>query len=632
MSAEAGAAAVRERLSARVRRGLAVAWAFPAVLAALLALGVGFAGSPDTIAAGVTVEGVDVGGMTPDAAERTLARRAAAAASVPVVFGYGDERRPVRPIEIGVRADWEAAAAEARAAGDWPLPFRGLKRLAIRLFGTEVTPRAEVDERALERLLGGLAKEVDRPARSASIVLRGLAPVIVPERAGRKLDRASARATVVAALVGFARDPVRLPVGVDPPSVTRDQLVPVAARVETALSAPVRFGWNDVHWLVRPPQLAELLELPAGGSTELRIGGPEATRYFNRLARAVNRTPRDAGFAIAGTSTVRVVPAVRGRALDVRATAAELLAAALSPRARNAELVVRALEPELTTARARAMGVSRVLSSYSTYYAGSADRIHNLQRAVALLDGTRIAPGATFSFNETVGPRTAERGFRLAPVIIEGKYEDGIGGGVSQVATTVFNAAWEAGLKITSRTAHALYISRYPLGRDATVNYPDIDLTFVNDTKRWLVLKGGYGETGIAVTILGGPTGRRVVSRAGPLEETGPPEVERVPDPTLFVGERIVEQEGEPPRTVTVWRTVYVGDEVLYDETWRSIYQSEPRIVRVGTKPLPVEEKPAEPAPQEDDAPKEEGDVAPPTATTPTTTTSITTTTATTTD
>ena len=93
-----------------------------------------------------------------------------------------------------------------------------------------------------------------------------------------------------------------------------------------------------------------------------------------------------------------------------------------------------------------------------------------------------VAPGATFSFNQATGDRNAAKGFLEAPVIMNGEVETGLGGGVCQVSTTVFNAAFDAGLPITSRTNHALYISHYPLGRDATVDYPDVDLKFVNDT------------------------------------------------------------------------------------------------------------------------------------------------------
>ena len=238
------------------------------------------------------------------------------------------------------------------------------------------------------------------------------------------------------------------------------------------------------------------------------------------------------------------------------------------------------------------MKIETTLSSYGTAYAGTEDRIQNLRLAVSLLDGTFIKPGAAFSFNKTVGPRTVERGFRVAPVIIGSEYDEDVGGGVSQVATTVFNAAWEAGLKITERNPHALYISRYEAGRDATVNYPNLDLSFRNDTDGWLLLRGSHDDEGISITILGPQTGRRVVSEAGSLAEIAPPRLEKVRDPMLPKGEKIVEDEGEPTRGITVKRTVFVGDEVLYREVWPTRYRSEPRIVRIGTKQKP--KKPAE--------------------------------------
>ncbi len=225
-----------------------------------------------------------------------------------------------------------------------------------------------------------------------------------------------------------------------------------------------------------------------------------------------------------------------------------------------------------------------------------------------LLDGTLVAPGGTFSLNEAVGPRTLERGFRLAPVIVGNEYEEDVGGGVSQVATTVFNAAWEAGVKVVERNPHSLYISRYQLGRDATVNYPDLDLKFRNDTGDWLVVLGASGSNGIAITLAGTPTGRRVVSEAGPLVVTGKPPEKRVKDPKLTVGTEVVEELGSSPQSVSVTRTVYNQDgSVLYEETWRTNYRGEKRVIRVGTKKKVEEPKP-------------------PTTSTPTTTTPTTTT------
>src|SRR5207247_4718592 len=124
-------------------------------------------------------------------------------------------------------------------------------------------------------------------------------------------------------------------------------------------------------------------------------------------------------------------------------------------------------------------------------------RIHNAQLVSHLVDNKLIAPGTTFSFNAATGARTAAKGFREAPVIINGELQTGLGGGVCQVSTTVFNAAYEAGLPITARTNHALYISHYPQGRDATGDYPSVDLRFVNDTGHWLLLRTFVGPSSL---------------------------------------------------------------------------------------------------------------------------------------
>ena len=287
------------------------------------------------------------------------------------------------------------------------------------------------------------------------------------------------------------------------------------------------------------------------------------------------------------------MPSRPGRELNVAATTSALLQAASRPTERTATVVVAEFDPRMTTAEAKALRVERQLASYSTLYAGTADRINNLQLAIEILDGARIAPGATWSFNEFVGPRTAERGFRSAPVIMDGKYEEGIGGGVSQVATTVFNAAWEAGIKIGERHAHALYISRYPDGRDATVNYPDVDLKLVNDTPRWIVIKASYDESGILVRLLGAGPERRVESVAGELKVTGQPKTEREPDPTLYVGDRVVEfagstLAGDPSRADRL-----PGRQGPLPRVLVHALSYEAKIVRVGTKPRP---EPAAPA------------------------------------
>jgi vancomycin resistance protein YoaR len=573
----------------------------------LLAAGLAFAGSAGSIAAGITVAGVNVGGLSEEEAQARLEATARRYASVPVVFTAGGERVALRPTALDVHADWNAAANEAADEGGGPLPLRGLKRLWLRVSGAEVEPSFDVYEPALDYRLTELAAAVDRPAREASLVLRSREPEIVGGQAGRRLDREAAASIVVAALGGFERVETALPVANAAPQVTRETLLPVAAQVRTVLSAPVRLTYSGASFTVRPREIARLLILPSGGETELRIDEAATARRFANVGRGVARPSRSADFAVRPNGSVRIVPSRPGRELDLAATGEALLAAASQAADRTGELVVDEAQPALTTREARALGVRRELAGYATLYSGTADRITNLQRGVELLDGARIAPGAVWSFNEHVGPRTEERGFYSAPVIINGEYEEGVGGGVSQIATTVFNAAWEAGIKIAERTAHALYISRYPTGRDATVNYPDVDLKLRNDTGRWIVIKASYDESGILVRLLGGGPERRVESVEGPLEVTGRPRTERVPDPSLFVGQRLVVDYGEPSRAVSVERIVYQAGDVLYRETWTTSYRYEKKIVRVGTKPRPVPQPPKEKPPKEEEEPRPGG-------------------------
>jgi vancomycin resistance protein YoaR len=325
-------------------------------------------------------------------------------------------------------------------------------------------------------------------------------------------------------------------------------------------------------------------------------GGPAADEYFRVLSARVGHPPVDAGFAVSGDS-VRVTPARDGIELDVPTTARRLLRAATSPSNRSATVVAARAAPDRSTADARAMGIDRLMGSYKTYNSGTYDRITNLRLGVSYLDGTLVPPGGTFSLNAAIGERTVERGFKPAPVIIGTEFDEEVGGGTSQVATTVFNAAWEAGLDITERNPHSLYISRYQLGRDATVYWPSLDLKFQNDTKEWVLVKGFSESDGIRVSIYGGER-RRVESSPGTMTITGSAPVQRVKDPTLPKGRTVVEEEGSQPSRTSVTRTIYDADgKLMRTETWNTSYKGETRIVRIGTKPK-VDAHPPKPPPE----------------------------------
>jgi len=553
-----------------------------------------FAGSPTRLPEGTTVGGLDVGGMELSAARETLQAKSDALAHQPVQFVAGGHTFALTPSQLGVRPDWAGAVRAAADAGDGFAPVRGLKRIQARIFGSDVRPRVDVYPSAVRFTVARIAAAVNRPAVNAAVERRGLSVVTTPARPGSVIDRAAASPTIVAALASLRRHgPVRLPIVTAEPRVTEEQLVNAAADARTALSGPVTLTVGPTRFRLPRWRIAEMLQLPSGGGTNVDIGGPAATSWVSSLAALVNRPPRDATFRVV-SGGIEVVPARPGRKLDRRVALAAVAKAILSPTARAATVATTTSEPTRTTAAAEAMGITGVVGSYTTTYGGTPGRLHNVALVAELIDGALVAPGARFSFNQTTGERNAAKGFEEAPVIINGELESGIGGGVCQVSTTVFNAAFEAGLSIDKRTNHALYIDHYPLGRDATVNYPDIDLVFTNDTDKWLLVRTFVGAGSLTVNIYGTPQHRRVETETAPLTVDGKVPWKRIDDPAMYKGQKVVEQWGSPPRTTSVTRRVYKADgTLLYDSTWRSYYVGEPTVVRLGTTPRPKAEKPA---------------------------------------
>lgn len=586
MRAESPLYASSVRRRGRGRSALAYLALGAFVFCALVVLvGLAFAGSRAELAAGTRVAGIDVGGLTRSQAVAKLSGQYRRLAPRPITFQAAGASFAYAAEQLGVEPNWGAAVAAAARSSDGFGPFRGFRRLHTRFFGAEVLPPVGVSDAALEFALDKVAAEIDRDPQSAALVRRGLRIEVVPERTGRRLRRALAGEIVVRSLSSLQRvgGPVRLPVATTRPQTSAAMLAGAARKARVALSAPVVLRGEKRTWRIPRTRLATLLSLPADGGTRLAIGGPGADAYFRALSERVGTPPVDAGFAVSGDA-VRVTPARAGTELDVPATARALLRAATRPANRTATLVVARAEPQRTTAEARAMGIEHRMSSYKTLNSGTWDRITNLRLGVTHLDDTLVPPGGTFSLNRAIGERTVERGFRPAPVIIGTEYAEEVGGGTSQVATTVFNAAWEAGLKITERNPHSLYISRYQLGRDATVYWPSLDLKFENDTESWILVKGIVEADGIRVAIYGGEQ-RRVESSAGTRAITGRPPVKRVKDPKLPRGRTVVEAEGSSPSRTSVTRTIHGADgEVLRTETWNTSYKGETRIVRVGTK------------------------------------------------
>jgi vancomycin resistance protein YoaR len=245
--------------------------------------------------------------------------------------------------------------------------------------------------------------------------------------------------------------------------------------------------------------------------------------------------------------------------VDPKETVAAVTAAASDDAARSAEIVMGPALPSLTTRQAHGLGITKKLVSFTTQMGtSSSNRIHNVHLMADFIDGTVIRPGQEFSYNEVVGPRTAERGFLEGQMIVGSLVLPAIGGGVCQTATTLFNDAFELGLPVLERHNHSLYLSHYPRGRDATVSWGGPDLKFRNDLKHGLLIKSSYTDSTLTFTFYGKPEGRRITSTTSAPTNFRAPRMSYALDPSAAAGSAtVVSGSNAEGFDLTVKRTVY---------------------------------------------------------------------------
>lgn len=252
---------------------------------------------------------------------------------------------------------------------------------------------------------------------------------------------------------------------------------------------------------------------------------------------------------------------------------------------RTITLVDVTIQPEITTEMAQSMGITERLATWTIPLSGSSERINNIRLLCSLINNSLVAPGTTWSFNGTTGERTAEKGFQTAPVIINGKHEDQLGGGICQIATCIFNAACFSGLGIAERTNHDFYISSYDdYGfADATVSWKSPDLKWVNDMSTYVLMTAVVTDEDVVVTFWGTKDGRTVECQRGEWREGDKFVSITEVDPALAPGERKTTQNGQDGRSIDIRYLATAADgTVLHDVTFHSIYSAQNEIITVG--------------------------------------------------
>ena len=506
-------------------RRLAVATAAIVMLALLAsaAIGVSYGGR---VLPRTQVAGVDLGGASRSEARERL--RTALAVPRPLRVRTPGRTLIVQPHEAGFAPDVDATVERALAAGR----STAVKSLASRVLWIldpgEVDVAGAIDETAFKRMNRAIGAAVSRQAFHGALVVDPLSLDVSakPPRPGARIDKRQLtrrlRAALERAVTGSISVPVRsVPV---PPRAAVEQ---VAREATEYLEAPLRIGRVDIP----PRRLARALTIvPTRGGRSARLGTDRRGRIqlAAHVARAVDRRVREAALSAPARAQaleakgdvawrpqrapVIVRRSATGRSVR-RPAAAESIEAAVREGRHRARLPMRRTQPRLTTASARR--VRFLIGTFTTRYPPGQPRVKNIQRIAAAVDGTVVHPGERFSLNGVSGPRTRAKGYVKAPFIADGKIVPSVGGGVSQFSTTMYNAAYFAGLTINAHQPHSLYIDRYPPGRESTLNYPDIDLVWTNDTEAPVLVRTSSDATSVTVSLYGANGGRRVRAETG---------------------------------------------------------------------------------------------------------------------
>jgi len=480
---------------------------------------------------GTRVAGVALGGASAAEARRRLVP--VAGADVPVVLRAAGATYRLRPAQVGYVVDLDATVRAALEAGRDGVLGGALATVTGVVHRRDVKLVTRVDRARFEQIVTGLADEIDRSPfpGELSIATDPLAVASVPPRTGRKVDRTQLAGLLERAIRRRAAASVVVPV-TSTPVARRDAVQAVAREAEKYLREPLRLTGAGASLEVSAAQLAGVLALESvdrGRRVRLGAGNRRLAALVAELATARDRPARNARISAANGGTtldakgdvswrprsasVTVRDGRPGREVR-REDAAKAIEAAIREGSHETRLPIRRVTPAVSRSAARE--VDSLIGTFTTRYEPGQPRVTNIRRIARAIDGTVIAPGAQFSLNGLAGERTAAKGYVEAPFIAEGnRLEDSLGGGVSQFSTTMYNAAYFAGLRIDSHTPHSLFISRYPPGRESTLNFGSIDLLWTNDTKTPVFVRTSSDAISVTVSLYGNNGGRRVRAQSG---------------------------------------------------------------------------------------------------------------------
>lgn len=582
----------------------------------------------------ISIQGIAVGEMTPDQAEAVIRARYEAFLRRPLVITYGDRQWTPTLDDLGMTFDFRSAVDMAYNAGRGDGLINDVQEVAaIWQHGLEVPLRVSYDEMRAQAYLAQLAREIEQAPADAQVRLDGEQVAIVGAVIGRQVLVDATLMQVSQQLQAFVPATIPLQTRELPPRLDDAAVTAARSQIETILQGPLslRVGKNEYEWTVS--ELAEMIiieRVPSdkGDEVVVTLDRSAIEQRLRQIADETEKPGTRPRVAWNNGNLMITRPGRPGLRLD-EARARDMVLAALTGRDRTLELPMVPTDPPVTEANLNQLGIRELVSIGKSDFTGSAAyRVHNIGVGMQLLNGLLVAPGEEFSFNKNIGQINAANGFVEGAAIIQNRTQQEFGGGICQDSTTLFRAAFWAGLPITERWGHSFYISwydKYALGPrgngpglDATIFTGGPDLKFMNDTGAWLLIQAWSDpKTGVAQIELYGTKPNRTVDLTHKVYDHTPAPTEPVfvADPKVPQGTIKHTDKARGGMTIDVYRLVVENGVPRPPELfrtrfrpWPNIYTLNPADIGPDGKPLlafPSAEQPAQPTPAPAEPPTE---------------------------
>ena len=503
--------------------------------------------------------------------------------------------------ELGADIDYDALASEALAVGRQDGGV--FSRIGAQFAGRTIDMRLDFDSAQLEHLAQSIDDTLGDARIDANVSIANGWAAANQGHDGTMVNRDTLAKTISATILNDSDDHSFIATVEDAPSrTTYEQAQTTAQKINAAIADGADFQYGKATWTADATAIGSWITTEVtqdGGSWVIKPSIQSDTakpKIMQGILKSANIDPIAVSFSKASDDSISVSTSSGAEAPAVDEAASDLNDALFGAKGKMTTGSTAALKitvgdetvPEkMTLDEAISSGIVTAVGSFTTEfstYSGTEARNHNIRLAAELINNSIVgANGGRWNFNEVAGDCNEKRGFQSAGTIIDGQYVDNIGGGICQVATTVFNAVYESGLDIVERHNHSLYLSSYPAGRDAAVSYPELTLIWGDETDSDVLLTTSTTESSVTVTLYSAPLSYTVSTETGEWSEGEKYKTVEKTDDSLAPGQSYVKTNGQDGKSITVIRYVKnAAGDVVKTDTFGSTYEALDEVVVKG--------------------------------------------------